>query len=77
MSSLGRCLDSLELMLRTQTSPTETAAIILEPVLGEGGYVPCPPGYLLGLQNICKRFEFNGTPLPHLRLQKQHPLDCR
>lgn len=64
-SSLGRCLDALELMLRTQTSPTETAAIILEPVLGEGGYVPCPPGYLLGVQNICKRFDFL-LLLPHL-----------
>jgi 4-aminobutyrate aminotransferase len=50
-----RCLDSLELLLRTQTAPMETAAILLEPVLGEGGYVPCPPGFLTGLRNICDK----------------------
>jgi len=50
-----RCLESLELMLRTQTHPTETAAILLEPVLGEGGYVPPPPGFLAGLRKICDK----------------------
>lgn len=48
-----RCLEAVELMLRTQTSPSETAAILLEPVLGEGGYVPAPPGYIAGLRKIC------------------------
>lgn len=48
-------LDSLELLLRTQSSPKETAAIILEPVLGEGGYLPSPPGLLSGLKEICQR----------------------
>lgn len=51
----ARCLDAVELLFRTQTSPSETAAILLEPVLGEGGYVPCPPGYLKGLRDICDR----------------------
>jgi hypothetical protein len=111
-----RCLDSVELMLRTQTSAHETvshyepmvvpltlplrcvcvcgiwldadsvraggmcvhsnavdcvirdddgdgdgggdvgqACIMVEPVLGEGGYLPCPPGYLKGLRDICDR----------------------
>ena len=51
----SRCLESLELLLRTQSSPSETAAILLEPVLGEGGYVPCPPGFLKGLRAICDK----------------------
>jgi 4-aminobutyrate aminotransferase-like enzyme len=50
-----RCLDAVELLLRTQTPPSETAAILLEHVLGEGGYIPCPPGYLKGLRDICDR----------------------
>ena len=29
-------------LLKTMTAPDETAAVILEPVLGEGGYVPAP-----------------------------------
>ncbi len=52
---VSRCLRELELLLRTQTSPAETACIILEPVLGEGGYVPPPPGYLKGLRDICDK----------------------
>lgn len=51
----ARCLDAMELILRTQCSPAETAAILVEPVLGEGGYIPCPPGYLKGLREICDR----------------------
>lgn len=49
------CLDELELMLLTQTSPQETAAMIIEPVLGEGGYVPAPVSFLKGLREICNQ----------------------
>jgi len=52
---VSRCLESVELMLRTQTSPSETAAILLEPILGEGGYVPPPPGFLSGLRTLCDK----------------------
>ncbi len=37
------CLEELEFLLNTQTAPHETAAILIEPVLGEGGYVVPPP----------------------------------
>eukprot|EP01027_Heterolobosea_sp_BB2_P021258 GEZU01030489.1.p2 GENE.GEZU01030489.1~~GEZU01030489.1.p2 ORF type:complete len:175 (-),score=54.52 GEZU01030489.1:31-555(-) len=37
-------IDGIEAMLKQQTAPSETAAIILEPVLGEGGYVVPPLG---------------------------------
>ena len=50
-----QCLYQLELLLAQQTSPGETAAIILEPVLGEGGYVPAPKEFLEGLRAICDR----------------------
>lgn len=50
-----RCLDALELLLRTQSAPSETAAILIEPVLGEGGYVPSPPGFMAGLRKICDK----------------------
>jgi len=47
------CLGELRLLLKTQTAPQETAAILVEPVLGEGGYVVPPAGFLRGLREIC------------------------
>ncbi len=36
--------------------PEEVAAIIVEPIQGEGGYVPAPPEFLQELQRICRRY---------------------
>ncbi|MEJ2263492.1 MAG: aminotransferase class III-fold pyridoxal phosphate-dependent enzyme [Anaerolineales bacterium] len=47
------CLEELDFLLTTQTAPEETAAILVEPVLGEGGYVPPPASFLRGLREIC------------------------
>ena len=47
------CLKQLHRLLQTQTPPKETAAMIIEPVLGEGGFVPAPPSFLAGLRTIC------------------------
>ena len=46
-------LDGLRLVLAGHTAPTETAAMIIEPVLGEGGYLPAPERFLQGLRSIC------------------------
>lgn len=46
-------LQRVRLLLKQETAPRDTAAILLEPVLGEGGYVPAPPAYLAGLREIC------------------------
>jgi len=48
------CLDAVRLLLLSQTSPAETAAMLLEPVLGEGGYLPAPSAFLQGLEAICR-----------------------
>ncbi len=47
------CLEELELLLQTQTAPSETAAIFIEPVLGEGGYVVPPASFMEGLRKLC------------------------
>jgi 4-aminobutyrate aminotransferase len=47
------CLEELEFILATQTAPQETAAILIEPVLGEGGYVVPPKSFLRGIRQIC------------------------
>jgi 4-aminobutyrate aminotransferase len=49
------CLNELEFLFLSQTAPTETAGILIEPVLGEGGYVVPPAGFLSSLREICDR----------------------
>jgi 4-aminobutyrate aminotransferase len=49
------CLDELEFIFLSQSAPQETAAILIEPVLGEGGYVVPPKGFLNSLRDICDK----------------------
>jgi 4-aminobutyrate aminotransferase len=53
-AEVDRALDGLRHLLKAQTSPDETAAMILEPVLGEGGYVPAPARFLEGVVDLCR-----------------------
>ncbi len=50
------CLEELNHLLVTQTAPHETAAVIIEPILGEGGYVVPPAAFLKGLQDLCRKY---------------------
>lgn len=40
-------------VINTQIGPTQTAAVILEPVLGEGGFVPAPKEFLQRVRDYC------------------------
>src|SRR5919198_6201411 len=51
------CADDLLRLLDHVVPPENVAAFILEPVLGEGGYVPAPPRFLQRLRAIAKRFD--------------------
>jgi len=42
-------------LLASQIAPSDVAAILIETVLGEGGYVPPPAGFLKGLREICNK----------------------
>jgi len=48
------CLKQLRHLLASQTAPGETAAVLIEPVLGEGGYVVPPANFLSGVQEVCR-----------------------
>jgi len=48
-------LESLNLLLKRQSTPSETAAIVIEPILGEGGYIPPPKGFLPALRELCTK----------------------
>ncbi|MBT2231489.1 aspartate aminotransferase family protein [Nonomuraea sp. NEAU-A123] len=48
-------LRELDYLLQTVTTPAETAAFFVEPVLGEGGYVPANTRFLAGLRERADR----------------------
>jgi 4-aminobutyrate aminotransferase len=48
-------LRELDYLLVTAAPAADTAAFIVEPVLGEGGYVPTPPEFLAGLRERADR----------------------
>ncbi|WP_369410535.1 4-aminobutyrate--2-oxoglutarate transaminase [Parasedimentitalea denitrificans] len=51
--SVSDSLNVLENMLRSSIDPERVAAIIIEPVQGEGGFVTAPPNFLRALRKIC------------------------
>jgi 4-aminobutyrate aminotransferase len=48
-------LRELDYLLATVSAPAETAAFVVEPVLGEGGYVPANRAFLTGLRERADR----------------------
>jgi len=48
-------LADLESLLESEVSPKRVAAIVIEPVLGEGGFVPAPPQFLQELRRLTTR----------------------
>jgi 4-aminobutyrate aminotransferase len=48
-------LRELDHLLLSVSSPADTAGFIIEPVLGDGGYLPTPPAFLQGLRERTAR----------------------
>jgi 4-aminobutyrate aminotransferase / (S)-3-amino-2-methylpropionate transaminase / 5-aminovalerate transaminase len=46
-------LHALETLFKADVEPARVAAIIIEPVQGEGGFYPAPPEFLRELRRIC------------------------
>ena len=46
---------AIEMLFRADIEPTRVAAIMLEPVQGEGGFIPAPAELLHGLRALCDR----------------------
>jgi 4-aminobutyrate aminotransferase/(S)-3-amino-2-methylpropionate transaminase len=51
-----RALEALEEVFATDIAPERVAAIIIEPVQGDGGFLPAPPQFLNALREITKRY---------------------
>src|SRR5579859_6629035 len=48
-------LDVITGLIHTQVGEDNVAAVIIEPILGEGGFIVPPPGFLPGLAEFCAR----------------------
>lgn len=48
-------LRELDYLLQSRVAPNDTAAFLIEPVLGDGGYLPTPPRFLEGLRERADR----------------------
>jgi 4-aminobutyrate aminotransferase len=46
-------LAGLDLLLKQDLDPKSIACIVLEPVQGEGGFIPMPPEFVQALRGIC------------------------
>ncbi len=54
-SAADFCLRELDHIMATYSSPRETAAMLIEPVQGEAGYVPANTPFMQGLRERCDR----------------------
>ena len=50
------CIKRLENAFIAQVDPESLAAIIIEPVQGEGGFLPIPAAYLQKLREVCDKY---------------------
>ncbi|MGZ4387902.1 MAG: aspartate aminotransferase family protein, partial [Gaiellaceae bacterium] len=53
--SVADALAALERALTTQVAAETVAAIVVEPVQGEGGFLPAPQAFMEGLRHVCDR----------------------
>eukprot|EP00759_Apiculatamorpha_spiralis_P005250 PhF_6_TR13194/c0_g1_i1/m.20838/K00823/puuE; 4-aminobutyrate aminotransferase len=53
---VARATAFLEDILHQSTSPKDIGMIIMEPVLGEGGYLPAPYGYVDAVRKVCDKY---------------------
>jgi 4-aminobutyrate aminotransferase/(S)-3-amino-2-methylpropionate transaminase len=51
--SVDASLAAIDRIFREDIEPQRVAAIIAEPVLGEGGFIPAPPEWLQQLRGLC------------------------
>ncbi|PWK34864.1 4-aminobutyrate--2-oxoglutarate transaminase [Cupriavidus plantarum] len=51
----AQALDDLASLFKTDIDPSRVAAIVIEPVQGEGGFHPAPADFMRGLRAVCDR----------------------
>jgi len=51
--SVEHSLAALDKLFKSDIEPSRVAAMIIEPVQGEGGFYPAPPGFLAAVRQLC------------------------
>lgn len=51
--SVEQALASIDSLFHTDISPDQVAAILFEPIQGEGGFNIAPPEFIIGLRHLC------------------------
>ena len=52
--SSDAAIEGLEALFRSDVDPASVACVVLEPVQGEGGFIPMPPDFPARLQEVCR-----------------------
>ncbi|WP_312182961.1 aminotransferase class III-fold pyridoxal phosphate-dependent enzyme [Arthrobacter sp.] len=55
-AAVAFALQELDYLLQTRTDPKDTAAFLIEPALGDGGYLPTPPAFMEGLRERADKY---------------------
>jgi 4-aminobutyrate aminotransferase len=53
-AEVSRALRGFDRLLQTQIAAAEIAAIVIEPIVSERGYIPTPAGFISGLAERCR-----------------------
>lgn len=53
-AEISAALRGLDRLFSTQVAPSEVAAIVVEPVISERGYIPTPAAFISGLAERCR-----------------------
>jgi len=51
------CLDKLKYLIEIECDPEETAAVLIEPVQGEGGYLPVPERFMKEMSELLEKHD--------------------
>jgi 4-aminobutyrate aminotransferase len=54
--TVGYAIDALDRLFKADVDPARVAAIILEPVLGEGGFHEAPREFMVHLRKVCDQY---------------------
>lgn len=50
------CIAEIERMIVNEIGSDQVAAVVIEPLQGEGGFLPAPAGFLRALKTLCEKY---------------------